>query len=148
MKNELQNTRDFLMDISDSINDFYALYFNGSSAWIFQVATKILVLIILFFLIDFSLKFLTKLVSTTFIKKEKRPFIHALFESKFLNSLVHVFALAICSFALNSLFYEGMHKITKGVLDKIVDVLQVIVIFGAALRFAGARRVVSFQRGI
>ena len=134
MKNELQNTRDFLMDISDSINDFYALYFSGSSAWIFQVATKILVLIILFFLIDFSLKFLIKLVSTTFIKKEKRPFIHALFESKFLNSLVHVFALAICSFALNSLFYEGMHKITKGVLDKIVDVLQVIVIFGAALR--------------
>ncbi len=134
MKNELQNTRDFLMDISDSINDFYALYFNGSSAWIFQVATKILVLIILFFLIDFSLKFLIKLVFTTFIKKEKRPFIHALFESKFLNSLVHVFALAICSFALNSLFYEGMHKITKGVLDKIVDVLQVIVIFGAALR--------------
>lgn len=134
MKNELKDTKDFLMDISDHINDFYALYFDGSSAWIFQVATKILVLIALFFVIDFSLKFFLTLISKTFIRKDKRPFIHALFESKFLNSLVHIFALAICSFALNSLFYEGMHKITKGVLDKIVDILQVIVIAGAALR--------------
>lgn len=134
MKNELKDTKDFLMDISDHINDFYALYFDGSSAWIFQVATKILVLIALFFVIDFSLKFFLTLISKTFIRKGKRPFIHALFESKFLNSLVHIFALAICSFALDSLFYEGMHKITKGVLDKIVDILQVIVIAGAALR--------------
>lgn len=134
MKNELKDTKDFLMDISDHINDFYALYFDGSSAWIFQVATKILVLIALFFVIDFSLKFFLTLISKTFIRKGKRPFIHSLFESKFLNSLVHIFALAICSFALDSLFYEGMHKITKGVLDKIVDILQVIVIAGAALR--------------
>ncbi len=134
MKEELKDTKDFLMDISDAINDFYALYFNGSTAWIFQVATKIIVLVALFFLIDFTLKFLVTLFSKTFINKTKRPFIHALFESKFINSLIHIMALVICSFALNSLFYEGMHKITKGVLDKIVDIAQVVVIFGAALR--------------
>lgn len=134
MKDEIKDTKNFLMDISDGINDFYALYFSGSSAWIFQVATKILVLVGLFFLIDFSLKFIIRLIKR-FVKKEKFPFVHALFESKFLNSLAHIFALSICSFAMYSLFYgKYMHPATREVLLKIVDILQVVVIAGAAIR--------------
>ncbi|WP_300675564.1 mechanosensitive ion channel domain-containing protein [Soonwooa sp.] len=134
MKDELSDYRDILMDISDSINVFFAQFLNGNVAWIFQVASKILVLVAFFLLVDLGIRFLLKILKTSLFKKDKYPFVEALFESKFNISIAHVIALGLCSFALDSLFYKGMHPATKSVLDDIVKVIQIVVIGGAGLR--------------
>lgn len=134
MKDELNDTKDFLQNISDQINVFFAQYFRGDVAWIFQVTCKIIVLLAFLFVTDFLLKWSFKLVARYFSNSEKYPMIHSLSKARFFNSIAHIIALGLCNFALDSIFYAGMHQITKGILDKIVDVAQVVVIAGAGLR--------------
>lgn len=131
---ELDNYRDFLMDISDGINVFIYQYFSKSTAWIPQVILKILVLIAFYFIVDFLFKITFQFVRQLAFRKSRFLFIEAMHQAKFPQSISHIFALSLCSFALNSLFYEGMHQVTKGVLDKLVDVAKVIVVGGAGLR--------------
>ena len=135
MKDEFQDTKDFLQNISDDINVFFNQYFRGDVAWIFQVAAKVLVLIAFFFVVDAFLKLCYNVFYRYFLKKDKDPFIDSLFKSRFPSALAHIFALALCTFALNSIFYGSMHKISKGVLDKIVDIGKVVVVASAAIRF-------------
>lgn len=134
MKDELNDTKDFLQNISDQINVFFAQYFRGDVAWIFQVTCKIIVLLAFLFVADFLLKWSFKLVARYFSNPEKYPFIYSLSKARFFNSIAHIIALGLCTFALESIFYAGMHQITKGLLDKIVSVAQVVVIAGAGLR--------------
>ncbi len=138
MKDELDDTKDFLQNISDQINVFFAQYFRGDAAWIFQVTSKILVLLGFLFLVDFLIKLVFKLVSKYFSNPEKYPFVYSLIKARFFNSIAHIIALGLCTFALDSIFYAGMHKITKGILDKIVDIGQVVVIAGLGLRLYNA----------
>lgn len=134
MEDDLDSTKDFLQNISDQINVFFAQYFRGDAAWIFQVTSKILVLLAFLFLMDFLLKTLFRLVLKYFTNQEKYPFLYSLYKSRFFNSIAHIIALGLCTFALDSIFYAGMHKATKAILDKVVDIGQVVVIAGAGLR--------------
>lgn len=133
MNNDLQETRDFLQQISYDINVFFAKYFDGSVAWIFQVTSKIIVLLAFYFIVDLGIRlffnFLYKI-----IKKNKYPFVEALYQSKFPRAMAHVITLGLCSFALDSIFYKNMHPATKSILDVIVQIGQLIVIGSAGLR--------------
>lgn len=138
MKDELDETKDFLQNLSDQINVFFAQYLRGEALWIIQVTAKILVIIGFFFLVDFLIKLLLRTVSKYFSNPEKYPLISSLYKARFFNSIAHIIALGLCTFALDSIFYLGMHKVTKGILDKIVDIGQVVVIAGLGLRLYNA----------
>ncbi|AIL46867.1 MULTISPECIES: mechanosensitive ion channel family protein [Elizabethkingia] len=133
MNNDLQETRDFLQQISYDINVFFAKYFDGSIAWIFQVTSKILVLLAFYFIVDLGIRLFFNFLYKV-IKKNKYPFVEALYQSKFPRAMAHVIALGLCSFALDSIFYKNMHPATKSILDVIVQIGQLIVIGSAGLR--------------
>lgn len=134
MRDEFRDTKDFLQNISDDINVFFNQYFRGDIAWIFQVTAKVLVLIAFYFIMDAFFKLAYHVFYNYILKKEKYPFVQSLTKTRFPQSIAHILALVLCTFALNSIFYGNMHKISKGVLDKIVDIGKVIVVASAALR--------------
>lgn len=127
--------RDFLMDLSDEINRWIAPYFSSSSAWIFQVTIKILALVAFFFIVDFIIKGIFKLTYFFFFKSSTKAFVKSLHDARFFATVSHIIALFFCSTALNSLFYEGMHPVTKITLDRVVDLFKVILFGGLGLRF-------------
>jgi len=131
--NNTNNYRDFLMDISDQINVFIRQMSPGSNAWILQVICKILLLIGFFLLVSFLIKMMLRLIYIL-LKRDKYLYIKALRSSKFGAYLAHFIALTLCSVALDSIFYEGMHPKTKAFLDVVVNVAKVIVVGGVALR--------------
>jgi len=125
--------RDFLQGISYYIDSFLSSYIDdGNFLWFLQFASKILVFLIFFFLVDFAVQILLKIIRSS-LKKGKNEILHSLYNTKIPNSVSHIVTLWLCEIALSSIFHES-HKITQEILGKIVDISQVIVVGGAALR--------------
>jgi len=133
IKIELTMERDFLQEIAHYIYSFLSLHISNSNLlWFLQFASKILIFLGFFFLVDFTVQILLKIMKS-FLRKGKNAIMHALYNTKIPNSVSHIVTLWLCEIALSSIFYES-HKITQEVLGKIVDIIQVIVVGGAALR--------------
>jgi len=104
----------------------------GNFLQFLQFSSKILIFLGFFFLVDFVVQILLKIMKS-FLKKGKNEIIHSLYNTKIPNSVSHIVTLWLCEIALSSIFYES-HKITQEILGKVVDITQIIVVGGIALR--------------
>ncbi|MEY8759551.1 mechanosensitive ion channel family protein [Chryseobacterium tongliaoense] len=138
MKNELQDTKDFLQDISDQIHYFVKDNVHSDLVLILQILLKFIFLAGLVFVLDFIFKLLVNTVIKNFFDKEKYPVIKSIYQSRITNSIVHLGALSFAGYALFSVFYR--HPKSFALLELIVNVSMIFVVAGMLFRALTALR--------
>ncbi|ASK30131.1 mechanosensitive ion channel protein MscS [Chryseobacterium sp. T16E-39] len=138
MKDELQDTKDFLQDISDQIHYFVRDNVPGDLVLTCQIILKFLFLAGIVYLLDFIFKFLVNIVFKYFFDKEKYPVLKSIYQSRITNSLVHLGALNFAEYALKSVFWR--HPKSFELLGVIVSVAIIFVIAGMLFRALTALR--------
>ncbi|KMQ69540.1 mechanosensitive ion channel protein MscS [Chryseobacterium sp. FH2] len=138
MKDEIQDTKDFLQNISDQIHYFVRDNVHSDLVLTLQIVLKFIFLAGLIFLLDFLLKLIVNTVIKFFFDKEKYPVLKSIYDSRITNSLVHLGALNFAGHALLSVFYR--HPKSFALLGLIVDVATIFVIAGMLFRALTAFR--------
>ncbi|WP_449401267.1 mechanosensitive ion channel family protein [Chryseobacterium wanjuense] len=138
MKDEIQDTKNFLQDFSDSIHYFVKNNVHNDFSLPLQIFLKFLFLAILVFLVDLIFKFFINGAFKLFFNKEKYPVLKSIYQSKITNSLGHLMALYFGSYALISVFWR--HKKSFAFLERIVDLAIVLVVAGMLYRALTAFR--------
>lgn len=138
MKDEIQDTKDFLQDISDTIHYFVRDHVPSDLALTCQIVLKFIFLAGLVFAIDFIFKFFVNTIIKQFFDKEKYPIIKSIYQSRITNSVVHLGALNFAGYALFSVFYRHPKSFT--LLEVIVNVAIIFVIAGMLFRALTAFR--------
>ncbi|KFF13595.1 mechanosensitive ion channel protein MscS [Chryseobacterium soli] len=138
MKDELQDTKDFLQDISDKIHYFVRDNVPSDLALTCQIILKFVFLAGLVYLLDFLFKILVNTVFKYFFDKEKFPVLKSIYQSRITNSIVHLGALSFAETALRSVFWR--HPKSFEFLGVIVSVAIIFVIAGMLFRALTALR--------
>ena len=138
MKNEIQDTRDFLQNISDQIHYFVRDHVYADLALPIQIMLKFLFLAGMIYLLDFVFKFIVNTIFKFFFDKEKFPILKSIYDSRITNSVVHLGALNFAGYALLSVFYR--HPKSFALLEIIVGVATIFVIAGLLFRALTAFR--------
>lgn len=138
MNDELKNTKDFLQNISDYIHFFVKHNSPDGVVLFFQIFIKFLFFIGLIFLVDFLIRLFINTVFKLFFNKEKYPVLKAIYGAKITNSVSHLLALLVGSFAVKSFFYR--HPKSYDFLDRMIGLLLVIVVAKMMLRGLTATR--------
>ena len=138
MDKELNDTKDFLQNISDYIHAFVKDNSPDSGVLFFQILIKLLFFIGLIYLVDFLLRLLINTVFKLFFDKDEYPILKSVHAAKITNSVSQLFALLVGSFAVESFFYR--HPKSHGFLERMIALLLVIVVSKMLMRGLTATR--------
>ena len=138
MNDELKDTKDFLQNISDYIHYSVRENLPDSAVLLVQIILKFLFLVAIIYIADFILKFILNQIFKIFFNKDKYPVLKSIYQSRITNSISHVFALLIGSFALFSIFYR--HPKSFIFLERMVYLAIVFVVAGMLYRGLSAFR--------
>lgn len=136
MNDQLEDTKDFLQNISDQIN--YFIINNIGGGWVLQVIVKFVFLGIIIYVIDILLKFLINLIFKYFKNKEKFPVLNSIKTSRITNSIAHLLSLLFASYALKSVFWR--HPKSFDSLERLIGLAIVLVVAGMLYRGLSAFR--------
>lgn len=138
MNDELKDTKDFLQNISDYIHYSVRENLPDSAVLLVQIILKFLFLVAIIYIADFIVKFILNQIFKLFFNKDKYPVLKSIYQSRITNSISHVFALLIGSFALFSIFYR--HPKSFIFLERMVYSAIVFVVAGMLYRGLSAFR--------
>lgn len=138
MNDELKDTKDFLQNISDYIHYLVRENLPDSGVLLVQIILKFLFLVAIIYIADFIVKFTLNQIFKIFFNKDKYPVLKSIYQSRITNSISHVFALLIGSFALFSIFYR--HPKSFIFLERMVYLAIVFVVAGMLYRGLSAFR--------
>ncbi len=138
MDKELNDTKDFLQNISDYIHVFVKQNSPDSGVLFFQILIKFLFFIGLIYLVDFLIRLLINTVFKLFFNKEKYPVLKSVYAAKITNSISHLLALLVGSFAVESFFYR--HPKSYDFMERMIGLLLVIVVAKMLMRGLTATR--------
>lgn len=138
MKDELQDTKDFLQDISDTIHYFVRDNVPSDLVLTCQIILKFIFLAGLVCLLDFIFKILVNTIFKNFFDKEKYPVLKSIYQSRITNSIVHLGTLSFAESALKSVFWR--HPKSFEFLGVIVSLGIIFVIAGMLFRVLTAFR--------
>lgn len=138
MNDELKDTKDFLQNISDYIHYLVRENLPDSGVLLVQIILKFLFLLAIIYIADFIVKFTLNQIFKIFFNKDKYPVLKSIYQSRITNSISHVFALLIGSFALFSIFYR--HPKSFIFLERMVYLAIVFVVAGMLYRGLSAFR--------
>ena len=138
MNDELKDTKDFLQNISDYIHYSVRENLPDSAVLLVQIILKFLFLVTIIYIADFIVKFILNQIFKLFFNKDKYPVLKSIYQSRITNSISHVFALLIGSFALFSIFYR--HPKSFIFLERMVYLAIVFVVAGMLYRGLSAFR--------
>lgn len=138
MKDEIQDTRDFLQNVSDQIHYFVRENVFPDLALPIQIILKFIFLAGLIYMLDFVFKLIVNTIFKYFFDKEKYPVLKSIYDSRITNSVVHLGALSFAGYALFSVFYR--HPKSFALLEIIVSVASIFVIAGMLFRALTAFR--------
>lgn len=114
-----------LQEISDAIHFFIRDYFLDGTILISQIFFKFILLIIVFFIIDFFNKkiidFILKLVS----KRHHRPLIKAILDSEVHHSVIRLMSLTFADLVIEEIFWR--HPKSYEILDFIIVALSIVI---------------------
>ncbi len=136
--NELNTTKDFLQDLSDSIHYFVKDVLPDSWVLLVQILLKFIFLVGIVYLTGFVLRLLMNTIFRLYFNNDKHPVLKAVYLSKITNSLANLLAMLLGSFALNSIFYR--HPKSFIFLERLVGLAIVLVVAGMLYRGLSAFR--------
>lgn len=132
MDKELNDTKDFLQNISDYIHVFVKKNSPDSGILFFQILIKFVFFLALIYLVDFLLRLLINTVFKLVFDKEEYPILKAVYGAKITNSISRLLALLVGSFAVESFFYR--HPKSYDFLERLIGLLLVIVVAKMLMR--------------
>lgn len=138
MNEELKGTKDFLQNISDSLHYFVRDSLPDNWVLLVQIVLKFLFLVVLVYITDFVVKFVLNQIFKIFFNKDKYPVQKSIYQSRITNSVAHLVALLLGSFALFSVFYR--HPKSFIFLERMVYLAIVLVVAGMLYRGLSAFR--------
>ncbi|HAO06806.1 MAG TPA: mechanosensitive ion channel protein MscS, partial [Chryseobacterium sp.] len=91
MNDQLQETKNFIQDLSEQLYLYITKISPAGLDWVFHAFTKLAILVIVFLLIDFLVKPVINLIFRFFHNEEKYPVIKSIYQSRITNSVAHLF---------------------------------------------------------
>ncbi|WP_294205971.1 mechanosensitive ion channel domain-containing protein [uncultured Chryseobacterium sp.] len=104
MKDEIQDTKDFFQDMSYQLYDYISRISPLGLDWFFHMMTKLVLLLAVFFIIDFICKPVINIIFRFFHNEQKYPIIKSIYDSKITNSVAHLIALFVVASINPSIF--------------------------------------------
>ena len=138
MNKEVNDTKDFLSNISDYIHFFVKDGFPDSSVLLLQILSKFAFFIAIIWVVDFLFKLLINTIFKLFFDKDKYPVLKSIYAAKITNSFSHLMALLFGSYALFSIFYRHPKSFTF--LERMVGLFIVFTVAGMLYRGLSAFR--------
>ncbi|MBK1897470.1 mechanosensitive ion channel [Chryseobacterium sp. YIM B02567] len=139
MKNEIQDTKSFLQDISDELYVYISRISPPGLDWVFHIIVKLVLLVAIFLIIDFILKFFINYSFRIFHNKERYPIMNSIKNSKITNSLAHFVALIIVGGLHESIFTGALPQTTIFIIRS-VNLGLVLILAGMFYRSLTAFR--------
>lgn len=136
--NELNNTKDFLQAMSDTLHYFVKDTVPDSFVLTVQIALKFLFLVGIVYLTGFVIRLLMNTIFRLYFNNDRHPVLKAIYLSKITNSVANLLAMLLASFALFSIFYR--HPKSFIFLERLVGLAIVLVVAGMLYRGLSAFR--------
>ncbi|WP_294203308.1 mechanosensitive ion channel domain-containing protein [Chryseobacterium endophyticum] len=131
MKNQLEETKDLIQELSEPLYVYINKISPAGLEWVFHIIVKLALLCAVFFIIDFILKIIINSIFGIFRNQEKYPIVNSVYASKITNSLAHLIALLIIGGIHESIFAGALTRTTKFIVRSVN--LGIVMIFAGML---------------
>ena len=133
MNDQIKDTKDFIQEITEGLFYYLDKHFPDGISLFLQVATKILLILLIYFVFNFIFKIAINSIFSLFRNEEKYPIMKSVQHGKITNSFAHLFALLIAGSVQTSIFL-GYLKKTTVFSERMINFAMVLVIAGLAFR--------------
>ncbi|AZA49127.1 mechanosensitive ion channel family protein [Chryseobacterium carnipullorum] len=134
MKDEIQDTKNFLQEISDQLYIYISQVTPGGMDWIVHIIIKLALLCAVFLIVDFVFKFVINFVFRFFRNDEKYPIIRSIYQSKITNSVAHFSALLVVGAVHPSIFPATALPKTNIFINRSINLGLVLILAGMLYR--------------
>lgn len=140
MKDDLQETKNYLQEVSEQLYNYITQISPTGLDWIFHIIVKLALLCALFLIVDFVFKFVINSILKLFHNEEKFPVLKSIHQSKISNSVAHFAALIIVGAIQGSIFPERALPKTTIFIIRSVNLGLVMILAGMLYRSLTAFR--------
>ncbi|MCT2561641.1 mechanosensitive ion channel family protein [Chryseobacterium herbae] len=134
MKDEIQDTKSFLQEISDQLYIYISQVTPGGMDWIVHIIVKLALLCAVFLVVDFVFKFAINFIFRFFRNDEKYPIIRSIYQSKISNSVAHFAALLVVGGIHPSIFPATALPKTNIFINRSINLGLVLILAGMLYR--------------
>jgi len=134
MKDEIQDTKSFLQEISDQLYIYISQVTPGGMDWVVHIIVKLGLLCAVFLVVDFIFKFAINFVFRFFKSDEKYPVIRSVYQSKISNSVAHFAALLVVGAVHPSIFPATALPKTNIFINRSINLGLVMILAGMLYR--------------
>ncbi|KMQ64281.1 mechanosensitive ion channel protein MscS [Chryseobacterium angstadtii] len=134
MKDEIQDTKNFLQEISDQLYIYISQVTPGGMDWVVHIIIKLALLCAVFLVVDFIFKFVINFVFRFFRSDEKYPVIRSIYQSKISNSVAHFAALLVVGGIHPSIFPATALPKTNIFINRSINLGLVLILAGMLYR--------------
>ncbi|KFF18625.1 mechanosensitive ion channel family protein [Chryseobacterium sp. JM1] len=134
MKDEIQDTKSFLQEISDQLYMYISQVTPGGMDWVVHIIVKLALLCAVFLVVDFVFKFIINFVFRFFRNDEKYPIIRSIYQSKISNSVAHFAALLVVGAIHPSIFPATALPKTNIFINRSINLGLVLILAGMLYR--------------
>lgn len=134
MKDEIQDTKGFLQEISDQLYIYISQVTPGGMDWVVHIIVKLALLCAVFLVVDFVFKFVINFVFRFFRSDEKYPIIRSIYQSKISNSVAHFAALLVVGGIHPSIFPATALPKTNIFINRTINLGLVLILAGMLYR--------------
>lgn len=133
MNDQLEETKDFIQELSKQLYDYIIQISPTGFAWVLHIIVKLALLVAVFLVIDFLIKPVINFIFRFFRNEKRYPVIKSIYESKITNSIAHLIALAVIASIHKSIFYGRLDNTTTFIIRS-VNLGMVLVFAGMLYR--------------
>ncbi|MGN7863010.1 mechanosensitive ion channel family protein [Chryseobacterium sp.] len=140
MNDQLQETKNFIQELSEQLYIYITRISPSGTDWIFHIIVKLSLLLVLLFIVDFAFKFIINFVFRLFHDEEKFPILKSIYQSKITNSAAHFAALILVGAVQGSIFPENALPKTTVFIIRCINLGLVLALAGMLYRSLTAFR--------
>ncbi|CAH0284806.1 mechanosensitive ion channel family protein [Chryseobacterium sp. WG14] len=140
MKDDLQETKNYLQELSEQLYNYITQISPTGLDWIVHIIVKLALLCAVFLIVDFVFKFVINFIFRLFHDQVKFPILKSIYQSKITNSVAHFAALIIVGALQGSIFPEGVLPKTTIFIIRSVNLGLVMILAGMLYRSLTAFR--------
>ncbi|MGH1518246.1 mechanosensitive ion channel family protein [Chryseobacterium sp. JK1] len=140
MNDQLQETKNFIQELSEQLYIYITRISPAGLDWVFHIIVKLSLLLVLFLVTDFIFKFLINSVFRLFHNEEKFPILKSVYQSRITNSVAHFAALIVVGAIQGSIFPENALPKTTVFIIRCVNLGLVLILAGMLYRSLSAFR--------
>ncbi|UTX50389.1 mechanosensitive ion channel family protein [Chryseobacterium sp. MA9] len=140
MNDQLQETKNFIQELSEQLYIYITQISPSGLDWVFHIIVKLSLLLVLFLITDFVFKFIINSVFRLFHNEQKFPILKSIYQAKITNSVAHFAALIAVAGIQGSIFPENALPKTTIFIIRCINLGLVLILAGMLYRSLTAFR--------